>query len=373
MTDLLASLPPKPLPARTPPEGTPGIENDFVEVGDGGQFWSNEDGPTFAEFLDIINPLQHIPVVSTIYRAITGDQISTGSRFLGGMLFGGPAGAIAAGVASLFEEASGGDLGQHIAELVNDLTGGGDDGDGAPSIAAGKANTAAGPLAAIDTTPRTGGNTVQTAALAGTAITPSAVHLNRIAFNPAAAFGVHQGAAENKAAALTAPAAGTAFPARAIAMPFGAQNMAHPASANTRAPDQPILQPAVFRTSDATTARTGQEPTRAPDTRETIKAPQVSNAVSRSRRQQADLMLAQWAAQQMARQNGATAGSAEEENTGPTDTRSAAPVDAPAHPMLPPRNASPEWYAQAMDQALSRYRNGASTGIGGDPAVSVRR
>ncbi len=53
----------------------------------------------FFDFLDIINPLQHIPIVSSIYRGITGDKIGPAAEVLGGALFGGPLGA-AAGVAS---------------------------------------------------------------------------------------------------------------------------------------------------------------------------------------------------------------------------------------------------------------------------------
>ena len=135
MTDVLASLHPKPVPARSSTEDPRAIQHDFIEPVDSGQFWSSDEGPTFAEFLDIINPLQHIPVVSTIYRAITGDQIGPGPRFLGGALFGGPAGAIGAGIASLFEEASGGDLGQHLAQLADDITGDNDDADPVPAPA----------------------------------------------------------------------------------------------------------------------------------------------------------------------------------------------------------------------------------------------
>ena len=51
-----------------------------------------EDGFTFADFVDVINPLQHIPLVSQAYRAITGDEISPGSRLAGATLFGGPVG-----------------------------------------------------------------------------------------------------------------------------------------------------------------------------------------------------------------------------------------------------------------------------------------
>ena len=35
-----------------------------------------EGGISFSDVLDIVNPLQHIPVVSTVYRMITSGQIS---------------------------------------------------------------------------------------------------------------------------------------------------------------------------------------------------------------------------------------------------------------------------------------------------------
>ncbi|MBT4769996.1 MAG: hypothetical protein HOO00_05660 [Rhodospirillaceae bacterium] len=73
-----------------------------------------EDGLTFSDVLDIINPLQHIPIISTIYREITGDEIAALPRMIGGGLFGGLAGLGAATVNMIFDEASGKDLGEHI-------------------------------------------------------------------------------------------------------------------------------------------------------------------------------------------------------------------------------------------------------------------
>ncbi|MFT5394891.1 MAG: hypothetical protein ACI85N_000070 [Gammaproteobacteria bacterium] len=52
-----------------------------------------EDEFSFGDFLDIINPLQHIPVISTIYRKITGDIIAPSMQIAGDALFGGPIGA----------------------------------------------------------------------------------------------------------------------------------------------------------------------------------------------------------------------------------------------------------------------------------------
>ncbi|MCH8997999.1 MAG: hypothetical protein IID48_06985 [Proteobacteria bacterium] len=77
----------------------------------------------FGEFLDIINPLQHIPIVGTIYRAITGDEISPSASIFGGFLFGGPLGFVTAIANAIFEEASGKDLGDTVlAALVGDDT-----------------------------------------------------------------------------------------------------------------------------------------------------------------------------------------------------------------------------------------------------------
>ena len=78
---------------------------------------------SFGDFLDVINPLQHIPIVGTIYRAITGDEISPAARIFGGFLFGGPLGFVTAIANAIFEEASGQDLGETVlAALVGDDT-----------------------------------------------------------------------------------------------------------------------------------------------------------------------------------------------------------------------------------------------------------
>lgn len=84
----------------------------------------NADGEqqsfSFWDFLDIINPLQHIPIVSNIYRSITGDEISSPARILGGAVFGGPIGA-AAGVANaIVADANGGaDIGDKVVSMVS--------------------------------------------------------------------------------------------------------------------------------------------------------------------------------------------------------------------------------------------------------------
>jgi hypothetical protein len=41
----------------------------------------------FGDFVDIINPLQHIPIIATIYRNRTGDTLGFASRVIGGGLW----------------------------------------------------------------------------------------------------------------------------------------------------------------------------------------------------------------------------------------------------------------------------------------------
>jgi len=72
------------------------------------------EGFSFGALLDIINPLQHIPVVNTIYRAVTGDKIENGSRLIGGALFGGPIGFLVSAVSGMIQESTGKDIGDHM-------------------------------------------------------------------------------------------------------------------------------------------------------------------------------------------------------------------------------------------------------------------
>ena len=78
-----------------------------------------EDGLTFGDVLDLINPLHHIPIVSTLYRSLTGDTISPASRIAGGGLFGGPIGLVAAVVNAAIAESSGKDVGEHVLALFD--------------------------------------------------------------------------------------------------------------------------------------------------------------------------------------------------------------------------------------------------------------
>lgn len=81
------------------------------------------DGFGFDDFLDIINPLQHLPVIGTAYRAITGDAIETPARLAGGALFGGIFGFLGAVGSAAYEEV----VGESVDETLLSLFGLGDE------------------------------------------------------------------------------------------------------------------------------------------------------------------------------------------------------------------------------------------------------
>jgi hypothetical protein len=101
-------------PSLAPPAGHGGVP---TPTGDKEFALFGEDGFTFADLLDIVNPLQHIPVIGTLYRRITGDTLDPGARLAGGALFGGPIGVAVAGLNAALEDATGKDAGAHVLAL----------------------------------------------------------------------------------------------------------------------------------------------------------------------------------------------------------------------------------------------------------------
>ena len=65
---------------------------------------------SFGDFLDAINPLHHIPIVGTLYRAVTGDTIKPSAQVVGGTLFGGPIGGVTAFFSAAIAQANGSSL-----------------------------------------------------------------------------------------------------------------------------------------------------------------------------------------------------------------------------------------------------------------------
>lgn len=79
---------------------------------------ASDSGISFGDLLDIVNPLQHIPIVSTIYRAITGDQIKTFPKIAGDTLFGGVEGFVSSVADTIFEKFTGKNVGDTVLAWV---------------------------------------------------------------------------------------------------------------------------------------------------------------------------------------------------------------------------------------------------------------
>ena len=59
------------------------------------------------DVLDVVNPLQHLPVVGTVYRAITGDKMGDVEKVAGDTLYGGPIGLVSSLADVAFEKITG--------------------------------------------------------------------------------------------------------------------------------------------------------------------------------------------------------------------------------------------------------------------------
>ncbi len=89
-------------PVTSPPATATASSHAVRDALDSTRRWLfGKDGLSFRDLLDLVNPLQHIPGVSQLYRKLTGDEIKPAMALAGGALFGGPIGAglAAAGLA----------------------------------------------------------------------------------------------------------------------------------------------------------------------------------------------------------------------------------------------------------------------------------
>ncbi len=75
---------------------------------------TEHSGLSFGDLLDVINPLQHIPFISTIYRRMTGDTMSPAAEIAGGALYGGIIGTVASIADVIFAQETGKDFGETL-------------------------------------------------------------------------------------------------------------------------------------------------------------------------------------------------------------------------------------------------------------------
>jgi len=76
--------------------------------------FDEDGGPSFSDVLDILNPLQHIPIINTIYQHLTGDTEGAVADVAGGTLWAGPIGL----VGSLIDLAVKSDTGKSISDNI---------------------------------------------------------------------------------------------------------------------------------------------------------------------------------------------------------------------------------------------------------------
>jgi hypothetical protein len=120
------SLPPPPValsrPLSAPPEASetepPSIatQPQAAEENTPIKWWS-KGSFSFKDILDMLNPLQHLPVISTLYRKLTGETLGGVARIIGGAIYG-RAGGIASMISSVanavFGAITGKDMGERI-------------------------------------------------------------------------------------------------------------------------------------------------------------------------------------------------------------------------------------------------------------------
>jgi hypothetical protein len=91
----------------------------------------SDDNLGFSDVLDILNPLQHIPLVGTIYREATGDTIKPAEQLVGDLIYGGLTGTLLlSGVASVASLAFEQQTGKEPVVMVADAVFGTDDSEG---------------------------------------------------------------------------------------------------------------------------------------------------------------------------------------------------------------------------------------------------
>ena len=78
------------------------------------------DGFTTSDAIDIVNPLQHLPVIGSLYREFTGDSLDPFSRIVGNTLFFGPIGAAFSSVNVAVEMMTGKDMVSNVIAVIKD-------------------------------------------------------------------------------------------------------------------------------------------------------------------------------------------------------------------------------------------------------------
>jgi hypothetical protein len=307
---------------------------------------------TFRDFLSAINPLQHLPIVGTLYRDITGDTLSPEARLAGGMLFGGPIGMIFAAVNAAAEEETGRDYGaQTLAALRGEDTtqppansaaalrlAKATDPAASPALAALSAPAPAAVTDAPAAAPEARALTQAPGGIAVSSLGPAAAALNATPASTAAAATAPTGVEAGQPAAATGLTTRSGLP--------GAGSITPAAIAVQTAQQAPAAQPA----APAQTAADGIA--RNPREQRTFDAPQRTNNIQPRTPQpgfRPDL-------QPGARQAGSGLQVTRDQPVGPTPiTPASTAATAPVAPVVPAGMAPNATVPDAMQRALDKY------------------
>lgn len=310
------------MPQAVAEDGAPAAEGSHLSM-----FAEGDDSPSFWDVLDIINPLQHIPIVNDIYRDLTGDKIGVGARLLGATLLGGPVGLIASAANCAVEESTGKDAGRHVLALFDYQSPGAP--DDAPATQFAEAEAAPSPVADAPV-PEKPAQAV--AANAAPVIDLPTAGKSTAAASRTAIYSL-DGAPAAAPAAVMAPPSVTAQPI----VPVATQPVAAVAAVSQ------TTQPAKLM---PVPARTNVDPRNAPMLMVPVSTSQNRSSVPITGRAPDSAVSQRVVANQ------------------------SVPAD---HPMVPPADAagqnaaSPDWFSSAWSEALDKYqrannRNTALTG-----------
>jgi hypothetical protein len=78
------------------------------------------DGFGLGDIVDVVNPLQHIPILNVFYRNITGDEIGSAAEVAGGAVFGGLIGAGVKAINVAINSFTGKNIGEHVIAMFDD-------------------------------------------------------------------------------------------------------------------------------------------------------------------------------------------------------------------------------------------------------------
>ena len=98
-------------------------------------------GTLFDTVVDTVNPLQHIPGVSSAYQSVTDDTMNPLASMAGGFLFGGPIGLMAGAAKSFVEMVTGKSVSQHAMSMFGGEADKTKTGDGASEYVSGDGST----------------------------------------------------------------------------------------------------------------------------------------------------------------------------------------------------------------------------------------